>query len=94
MADGQALVHAAFLEASKDKPTITEMFETARAEAARIEIVQAGLIDAGMRTEPDPGQIRTLVVWDAIEKLTALFARHEDRAKPFFRDLENQRRRG
>lgn len=93
MSAGRVKVAAALQSAAAQKPTLPEMVDAARGEAARIEIVQAGLIDTGAATEPDERQIRQLVVWDQIERLLSLFVKHEERARTFFRDLE-QRRRG
>lgn len=94
MSDGRAKVAAALQQASSEKPSIVAMQDVARGEAARIEIVQAGLIDSGALQEPDPEQIQKLVAWDAIERLVGLFVKHEARARTFFRDLEHQGRRG
>ena len=92
---GRSLVLSAHAEAKKArKPTLAEMRDLVRSEAARIEIVQAALIDGALRAEPDAGQIARLATWDAIERLIEMFIRHEDRARPFFLDLELQRKKG
>lgn len=81
---------AAVVQRKAETPTLLAMRDLVRNEASRIEAVQAGLIDAGMRSGPDAGQIRKLVVWDALERVMELFIRHEARARTFFRDLEAQ----
>ncbi|HVI30440.1 hypothetical protein [Hansschlegelia sp.] len=90
MADGRAAVHAALIEARKVKPSISEMRIAARDEAARIETVQAGLIDCGARVDSDREQIRALAVWDAIERVLQLFERHEAAVRSLLQQLQQR----
>ncbi|GLK69200.1 hypothetical protein [Hansschlegelia plantiphila] len=62
-------VDQAQIDASQAKVTLDEMLDLARGEAARIAIVQRGLIDAGLRKAPDAGQIRIMVVHEATATL-------------------------
>lgn len=59
-------VSAAQVERVGQNVSLGEMFELARAEAARIEIVQRALIDCGHRSEPDAGQMRNMHIFDAM----------------------------
>ena len=70
-------VFAAQLESKKQRVTLDEMLDLARAEAARIEAVQRGLIAAGLRSRPDDGQIRNLVVFDTLAELVAFVQANE-----------------
>src|SRR4051812_10998924 len=46
--------------------TFTEMLAVCLAEANRIDTVQTDLVDTGLRTAPDPGQVRRREVFVGI----------------------------
>ncbi len=70
-------VAAAALAASQGKTSLDQMIDRARSEAARIEGVQRGLIDLGIRKAPDAGQIEAMHEWDSIATTLELVKKHE-----------------
>jgi hypothetical protein len=52
--------------------TFDRMSAAAAAEAGHIEIVQAALVEAGIRTEPDRGQLALRDDFDGIVRLIEL----------------------
>jgi hypothetical protein len=90
MRDGRAKVHAAMLEAASQKPTLAEMMVDVEGEAARIEIVQAGLIDAGHRAKPDSGQMSRLVILDRLVRFLRLVGRYEAEVRSLLQQLQQR----
>ena len=78
------------IESARTKVTLDEMRDFAQSEAARMSSMQRALIDSGHRSEPDAGQIRRIVVADAVVALVEMFARHEVEARRLFSQLERK----
>jgi hypothetical protein len=69
------------------KPTLDEMYAVVVDEACRVEVGQRAMVTAGLRAEPDQGQLRKAEVLDACGRTLDMLRRHEPEFRRFLDDL-------